>query len=234
MIFQPTGKNRIVQNNGHPTNILSKTETCQYCGAKLDPFIIEVFGKIRTVGFGACGCEGSTRYSEMARSEGTGKPLQCPSCIPYRYRDARGGGDYVRQVMDGRWLFIYGNVGAGKTYLASAILKHLSRYGSVEFVSAVDATSINASETLKSAKYLVIDDLGKETSSEWSVSRIWEIVNHRYNAGKPTIFTSQHTLEEIPERISRNGDYETALSIVSRMYEMCDTVHLTGTDRRIG
>lgn len=212
--------------------VLGKTDRCPACGAKLDPFIVETFGTKHQVGYVPCSCKGFREWSER-QLEDVPDPMWTPP-VPKRYERATGGEDYANQVANGRWLYISGDVGAGKTYLAASILNVLSEKGSCEFVSAVNATNLDAQEALKRAKYLVIDDLGKETSSEWSVAKIWEVIDYRYSEMKPTVITSQYTLEQLPDRIMRNGDYGSALSLVSRLYEVCDTVKLHGRDRRLG
>lgn len=217
----------------------SNSPTCRFCGKELVPFEVEILGKRRQPDWLPCDCIGFRRWSdgqhehyrilaEMQRRGTWDQP------VPERYREASGGEDYARQVESGRWLYIHGDVGVGKTHLAAAILNVLRTKGTSEFISAVDATKLDAQEPLKRAKYLVIDDLGKETASDWSVSKVWEIINHRYSEMKPTVITSQYSLEQLPERIERNGDYESAISLVSRLYEVCDTVRLSGKDRRLG
>lgn len=211
---------------------LSRSENCAICGAKLEPFIVEIFGNEHHVGYAPCGCDGYRKWAESQNSDIPEPMWESP--VPKRYERATGGEDYANQVENGRWLYISGDVGAGKTYLAASILKVLSERGSTEFVSAVNATNLDAQERLKRCKYLVIDDLGKETASEWSVAKIWEVIDYRYAEMKPTVITSQYTLEQLPDRIMRNGDYGSALSLVSRLYEVCDTIKLHGRDRRLG
>lgn len=226
--------NRIISSvpNNRRNLVLSKTDRCPACGSELEPFIFETFGTKHTFGFVPCGCSGYREWSERQLHD-VPEPMWNPT-VPKRYEEAAGGEDYANQVANGRWLYISGDVGVGKTYLAASILKVLARKGSTEFVSAVNATNLDAQDSLKKAKFLVIDDLGKETSSEWSVAKIWEVIDYRYSEMKPTVITSQYTLEQLPDRIMRNGDYGSALSLVSRLYEVCDTVRLSGSDRRLG
>ena len=93
---------------------------------------------------------------------------------------------------------------------------------------------LDSLEPLKSAGLLVIDDLGKATASEWRVARTWEVVDYRYSEERPTVITSQYSLDRLYDRIARRGDYDTALAMVSRLYEVCDIVPLSGEDRRLG
>lgn len=80
---------------------------------------------------------------------------------------------------------------------------------------------------------LVFDDFGKGRPSEWSIERVEDVVNERYNAMRPTIFTSQWRGRELLSRLAMGGSEESAEAIVSRILETCRTVELSGPDRRI-
>jgi DNA replication protein DnaC len=51
--------------------------------------------------------------------------------------------------------------------------------------------------------YLVLDDLGAEKSTEWSISTLYLIIDRRYRNEYPTIVTTNLTMDEIGQHISR-------------------------------
>ena len=65
------------------------------------------------------------------------------------------------------------------------------------------------------------------------LSQVFRIVNDRYEQMRPVIVTTQFSRPELIERLAKNGDEETAVAIVSRLFEMCELISLTGQDRRI-
>lgn len=128
------------------------------------------------------------------------------------------------------WLLLHGGYGCGKTHLAAAIANaQLERGGEVMFVNAPDlldhlrATFGPASEVsyddmfdrVRNIAMLVIDDLGAESPTQWAQEKFYQIFNHRYNAGLPTVITSNVELERIEPRLrSRLVDMDLVRKIV--------------------
>ena len=154
-------------------------------------------------------------------------------------------------------IYLYGKVGVGKTWRAVAIVKawmvahtatyadcltHVPRVGFVEeeaYLSAVVEAKAQeqARKTLRNvrgAELLVLDDVGKKTPKDWTVSQLFALVNARYNAMKPLVITSQYSLPELGKRWAASGNTDTAEALVSRLYEMCSVEKMTGVDRRLG
>jgi DNA replication protein DnaC len=66
-------------------------------------------------------------------------------------------------------------------------------------------------EQVRSAPLLILDDLGTQSSTPWAKEKLFQILNHRYNARLPTVITSNQQLEEIDLRIrSRMVDPDAA------------------------
>ncbi|MBI5350931.1 MAG: ATP-binding protein, partial [Chloroflexi bacterium] len=128
------------------------------------------------------------------------------------------------------WLLLHGGYGCGKTHLAAAIANaQLARGGEVMFVNAPDlldhlrATFGPASEVsyddmfdrVRNIPMLVIDDLGAESPTQWAQEKFYQIFNHRYNAGLPTVITSNVELERIEPRLrSRLVDMDLVRKIL--------------------
>jgi DNA replication protein DnaC len=149
---------------------------------------------------------------------------------------------------DGTGLYVEGTFGTGKTHLSVAIALYLIRRG----VSVICKTSIDmlmdiktafrydGGEEEKTARYkncalLVIDDLGKEQCTDWSLPKLYEIINDRYEKCKPTIITTNYSHDELIRRlVSKDGDSITAGALVSRLKESAIVMNMVWSDYREG
>ena len=145
-------------------------------------------------------------------------------------------------------LILTGNNGVGKTHLACSIANELIKNG----IPIIYGTLINLLAELKNTydndnnisemeiiklyekvDLLVIDDLGKEKPSEWGLEKLFTIINSRYENNLPVIITTNYDQNSLINRLSINGEIETAKSIISRLYEMCYLVKINDIDHRI-
>ncbi len=148
--------------------------------------------------------------------------------------------EFVKHRRDGKGLFLIGEVGRGKTRLATIIaLEVLRQDYSVRYSSTVDLLerikgefgTSNAGNTLGcylDADLAVLDDIGKEHRTEWAESTIFQIINDRYEQTRPLIITSNLGIDDLRKHYQWAGD-----AIVSRLFESCQGVLLTGPDRRL-
>jgi len=74
-------------------------------------------------------------------------------------------------------------------------------------------------------KILIVDDLGAEKFTDWSIENLYRLVNYRYENMLTTVFISNLSLKELSQRV---GD-----RIVSRIIEMCHLFKVEGKDRRL-
>ncbi len=136
-------------------------------------------------------------------------------------------------------LFISGKPGRGKTYLSGCIAGEVSKRG----CSVVYDTAIHIFDRFEAERFghdiragedtrrylccdlLIIDDLGTEFSSPFSVSALYHIVNTRLISGKKTIINSNLTNAELNKRYSPQ--------IVSRLDGEYITLYLIGEDLRL-
>lgn len=143
----------------------------------------------------------------------------------------------------GSW--IAGPVGTGKTWSACSMARGWLRSGrSFRFVSSTDllselrSTFDGRSDELEvvsryaGAALLVLDDLGKETPTDYALSKLFQVVDRRWANGLPTIVTSQLGPEDMAARLSSRGNRETADALMSRLSATCRTVRTGGPDRR--
>lgn len=134
----------------------------------------------------------------------------------------------------GRNLYLWGRVGTGKTHLATALVRRLEgRVVKPQQIYRSCRGLISSTEEQAvingyiNTPYLVIDDLGVEKNTTFSLSTLYEIIDGRdlaYQAG--LIVTSNLSLGELAERI---GDDR----LTSRLAGLCQVVELSGRDRRM-
>lgn len=148
-------------------------------------------------------------------------------------------------------LFITGPKGTGKTHLAAAIANQLMQEGTaVVCMTMIDlldrikqtfeqhqkwgASESSVLNTYKEVPLLIIDDMGKEPATEWAVSKIYAIINARYEAYLPTIITTNYSDSELVRRLTPkdSGDSTTADATIDRLREMCAAIVTTGDSWR--
>ncbi|HOG46362.1 MAG TPA: ATP-binding protein, partial [Anaerolineae bacterium] len=110
------------------------------------------------------------------------------------------------------WLVLMGEYGCGKTHLAAAIANERVANGHPAlFVVVPDLldylrAAFNPSSTtsldrrfdeVRSAPLLVLDDLGTQSATPWAQEKLYQLLNHRYNAQLPTVITTSMSLEEL-------------------------------------
>lgn len=147
-------------------------------------------------------------------------------------------------------LYIYGENSTGKTFLAACICNELLRkgyrciYTNIATILNEIHRSFNAGNKgenmlmnrLQFYEFAFIDDLGKDfigreynaTASKWAEEKLFEVINARYNAQKPIVFTSNYSITDL-ERVLKLDK-----AIVERINEMATRVlKLNGDDFRL-
>ncbi|MBQ3053364.1 MAG: ATP-binding protein [Clostridia bacterium] len=134
-------------------------------------------------------------------------------------------------------LLMYGGAGLGKTFMCSCIAGELTNKGiNVIFQSAYDIFETisknkfnyksdldNKVAQLYNCDLLIMDDLGTEFSTEYTVSALFDIINTRLTLEKPTIINANLSLKDISSKYSDR--------IVSRLLTYRHLMFL-GTDIR--
>jgi len=77
---------------------------------------------------------------------------------------------------------------------------------------------------LDKASVVVLDDLGKERATDWASEKLYVLIESRYSACKPTIATSNRTLDELDDL-----GYGPA---ISRLQQTCRVVRMDAPDYR--
>ena len=148
---------------------------------------------------------------------------------------------FEQMKKDNVGLLFYGDVGSGKTYLACAIANELIEREQVRVKilnlsqvinqiqkSAFKVDSNEIIDNLSNIPLLILDDLGIERDTSYAREQVYNIINSRYLKGRPTIFTTNLSLEIIQ---NPNIDLEYQ-RIYSRILEMTIPVKVTGEDFR--
>ena len=118
------------------------------------------------------------------------------------------------------WLIFQGENGCGKTHLAAAIANYRLKKGQpVFFVIVPDfldhlrstfapeskVTYDEFFERVKSAPLLILDDYGEHSSTPWAQEKLYQLINHRYNARLPMVITMCCGLDELDKNERRVG-----------------------------
>lgn len=149
---------------------------------------------------------------------------------------------YVRSVAEnldrGRGLWLWGDVGTGKTTLAMIVSKAAIDAGrSVAIYSlprllnllreSIESEGglLDLLDRLSAVDLLHIDDLGAENRTDWVLEQLYSIVNARYEAQKAIVATTNVMPDQLTERLGART--------VSRLVEICgDPLALAGVDMR--
>ncbi len=133
------------------------------------------------------------------------------------------------------WLVLAGHTGRGKTRLAAAIGNYCRENGrEVMLVVVPDLLDKLRSgynpnnprdfddifERVRNAPLLVLDDLGAQSGTPWADEKLFQLVNHRYNACLPTVITTNLTTPEMePRLVSRITDLEVSTILLMGAFD---------------
>lgn len=125
--------------------------------------------------------------------------------------------DFVRDPRG--WLYFFGQTGVGKSHLAAGIalayadagmgrVAYASMPAMLRFIRGgyADGSGDERLRALQLADLLILDDLGSEYHKagpgvDHTDSLLFELINARYNADRPTVITSNLELDAIEPRV---------------------------------
>ena len=133
-------------------------------------------------------------------------------------------------------LFFYGETGLGKTHLSLAIAGEVTKkgfgviYGSAQnLLDRLEREHFRgeddgATDAIMNCDLLILDDLGAEFSTQFSISAVYNIINTRLQSGRPVIISTNLSIKELEKRYSRR--------ITSRIFGSYTTLTFYGSDIR--
>ena len=141
-------------------------------------------------------------------------------------------------------LLLTGGHGTGKTCLAAAAANRLIQQGRPVLFTFVpdlldqlrggyaDDAALSHDELFEQVKNvpaLILDDIGAHNGTPWAEEKLFQVVNHRYLSGLPTVLTSAVPLERLDGRLqSKLTDPRNALVIDMGGSTSVKTVSLGG------
>ncbi len=114
------------------------------------------------------------------------------------------------------WIVIAGQTGRGKTRLAAAIANYARDSGKQPmFVVVPDlldglrsaynpqnpASFDTMFDQVRNVPLLILDDLGAQSGTPWADEKLFQLINHRYNACLPTVITTNLAVTEMDARL---------------------------------
>jgi DNA replication protein DnaC len=188
---------------------------------------------------------------------GRAKSRRLEARLPQRYRDVaferfpvtempqpvvaevrRFTRDIGANLDEGRGIWLFGDVGTGKTTLAMLVSKAALAAGRTVAIYSLprllnllreaigsDDGKLDLLDRLATVDLLHLDDVGAENSTDWVLEQLYSIVNTRYEEQRALVVTSNLGPEELSDQIGERT--------VSRMGELCPVqIPLYGADRR--
>lgn len=134
----------------------------------------------------------------------------------------------------GRNLILTGPVGVGKSHAAVAACRRSAEVGlEVVFLPAVELFELLRPQgppgllwDLMDVDRLIIDDVGAERPTDWSIDRLYALINRRWLEERPTIITTNLDPREPLEMAVRADTYSRLVGSEAVV------VKLSGQDRR--
>lgn len=150
-------------------------------------------------------------------------------------------------------LYLYGNMGVGKSRIAGAIAHELAQRGVAvalvyvpDFLEEVkDAISSNTVsqklDAIRDVDVLILDDIGAEPLTTWTRDEVLGPVLQRRMERKTTLYTSNLTMSELERHLTNVKDFDKmdlqqhkkkAARIMERIEPWVKFVHVNGRNRR--
>ena len=114
------------------------------------------------------------------------------------------------------WLLLKGASGGGKTHIAAAIANRCLERGIPALFVVVpdlldhlraayrpdaDVSYDQLFDQVRNAPALILDDLGTQSATPWAQEKLFQLINHRFNARLPTVVTTNVSLQSLDERL---------------------------------
>lgn len=134
-------------------------------------------------------------------------------------------------------VILYGKTGTGKSYFSACVVNALIDRGIPALMTTFDHIRNRLQQSFEGRQdyidllaqypFLVIDDLGAESESEYMQEIIFSVIDARARSGKPLVITTNMTFDEL-----KNPNTERKKRVHSRVLGMCHPIEVVGSDRR--
>ena len=155
-----------------------------------------------------------------------------------RFYDAYLKGEKIKGI------YLYGNFGAGKSYLIAALFNELAKKGvtsvivhTPELIRAIkesfDSDYSERFYLIKNTPLLLLDDIGAEYLTPWSRDEVLEpILQYRMDQNLPTFFTSNYNIQALEKHLTLSDDRVKAKRIIERILQVSEEVELVSKNLR--
>lgn len=157
--------------------------------------------------------------------------------VPKRFKGAtlddfnEGTANTCREFLkddDWRCLAVIGPVGTGKTHLAAAIAReYCARRNAIYTTAYAMSQRVMAdrnADHFNKNPLLIIDEIGRTFETEAEKTRLFDIINHRYENMMLTVVVGNATLDEVKKSVGP--------AIWDRLKENMTAITLAGKSRR--
>lgn len=198
-----------------------------------------------------CKCQSESWKQERAQTQQKAVEENRKQALPYeKYRDMTFSKSDVKLNFAERYvakwdemfksnigLYLHGNTGGGKTYIAAAIANALVDMGEWVYMHNMAAMSNMLRDTFNGghgelmhkvtmARMFIIDDFGTECTTDYALQNTYELIEARTESGRPLIVTSNLS----PGVLTGATDIR-----LQRLYSRLTALHpiaVNGADRR--
>lgn len=159
--------------------------------------------------------------------------------------------DFVEQYPnpEQKGLYLYGDMGIGKSYLMAAMAHELSEQRgaattllhfpsfTIDVKNAINTGTVKEEiDAVKTADILILDDIGAEQSTSWIRDEVLQVIlQYRMLEELPTFFTSNYSFKDLEAKLANiKGSDETwqAKRVMERIRYLAKEIHLEGENRR--
>lgn len=155
--------------------------------------------------------------------------------------------DKYSYYSDQQGVWLCGNKGIGKSTLMGGMANELvkTKQAEVVLISAgemvnkwfemvkLDSRRFNSEmNKLKNCEVLMIDDIGSETLTEWTITQLYNILDNRMNMKRKTWFTSNLTIGEYIKLLMTKTTSMNAERMQTRLTTMAAQLKMDGENLR--
>lgn len=136
-------------------------------------------------------------------------------------------------------LLFWGDVGTGKTYTASVIGNELLAEGRTVYALSLakmfqkvggfnNEEEDELMDRIRTVDLLILDDLGTERSTDFAMEKVYAVIDARYRANKPVIYTTNLTLGQMKDTPDLRQK-----RVFDRIFQTCFPLQFSGQSRRV-